>query len=309
MRSRIEPRLSTETPGTYTVIREASHRQHSCTITDVSSLGYSLDTAKTIQPGELIQLQLSGAQVLVAVRHCRRTADGYRVGVERVDEWTSSSETAAEGAHGPTSSMADRQKPLGRPKVNYLDRVSIAAARLLFASVRHSQAQDAGYSTIRGAGRFSRVKIAFVCSVMLVLGVAAVFHGRSPAAPRGAVANVFPPSSLAVQVDRRADGDQPSASPKPVARLESDFAAARPPIPTTPSASTPPLTPGAEKPRLQGTSMTNSAPDEARTATVGYWPASTDASYLNGYSRTAIRRSSHFLHRHCCIRGMLGRSR
>ena len=68
----------------------------------------------SLNPGETIQLQLSGAQVLAMVRYCRLNGDQFVIGVERVDEWLvaedSHASAAAKCRHGRIASNARTAK-------------------------------------------------------------------------------------------------------------------------------------------------------------------------------------------------------
>jgi hypothetical protein len=86
--SRVEPRLKTETPASFTTIRRNTALELQCVIVDVSSVGYGLLTQEPLNPGETIQVQIDGARVLTVVRHCGwREGGQHFIGVERVDEW------------------------------------------------------------------------------------------------------------------------------------------------------------------------------------------------------------------------------
>jgi hypothetical protein len=179
---RVEPRLTTATEASLRVLRPVGEFEFKCLITDVSGVGYRLLTHAALEPGETIQLQLNGAQVIARVRYSRLNEDQFVIGVERVDEWLVEPRTATELAPPSNAGEDGSPRTLGRPKVNYLNRLTTAATLQLFA--------DSFKKGERHSPKIARIALATV--VALLVALLGLYYDRVLVKARGSSA---PPTS------------------------------------------------------------------------------------------------------------------
>jgi Domain of unknown function (DUF4115)/PilZ domain len=85
MNQRVEPRFKTDTSVTLQFANKAE--QIPARIVDVSGLGFRILVEQPIAVGETFQINAEDRRLLVTVRHCGPTENGYFVGVERIDKW------------------------------------------------------------------------------------------------------------------------------------------------------------------------------------------------------------------------------
>jgi hypothetical protein len=85
MNQRVEPRFKTDTSVTLQFANKAE--QTPARIVDVSGLGFRILVEQPIAVGETLQINVEDRRLLVTVRHCGPTENGYFVGVERIDKW------------------------------------------------------------------------------------------------------------------------------------------------------------------------------------------------------------------------------
>ena len=102
MNQRIEPRFKTDTGVTLQLPNQAQPTP--ARMVDVSGAGFRLLVEKPIAVGEVLQIHVEDRRLLVTVRHCGPTDNGYFVGVERIDKWQS-------------GELQDDAAVLGRPRL------------------------------------------------------------------------------------------------------------------------------------------------------------------------------------------------
>jgi hypothetical protein len=157
----------------------------------------------SLAPGETIQLQLNGAQVIAMVRYCRSNGDQFVIGVERVDEWSVEPRIATELAPPSNAGADGSPRTLGRPKVNYLNRLTAVATRQLFAD---SFGKGEHYSP-----KIARIALATVAALLAAL--LGLYCDRVLVRARG---NSAPPAFSNAKYDRGRDpGNQPDANHHP----------------------------------------------------------------------------------------------
>ena len=119
-----------------------------------------------MDPGETIQLRLNGAQVIAMVRYCVASGKDFAIGVERVDEWLVEAKIPEQM---PSSNAGGEESPrtLGRPQLNYFDRLTIVATRHLFAN------------SFKGERRSPKIaKIALATVAVFLVALLSVCYGR-----------------------------------------------------------------------------------------------------------------------------------
>ena len=132
MEPRTEPRFETDLAAVVEVIRDKTYTLKG-RITDVSGLGFRIETAEPLVVGETIRLTANNFQMLARVCHCKQSDSAFSIGVERVDPWEG---MVANGAATPTA-LAGLQPVLGRPVLkNPVGYLRGAAMRGLFANAR-----------------------------------------------------------------------------------------------------------------------------------------------------------------------------
>jgi len=199
---RVEPRLTTETAASLRVLRQVGEFEFKCLIADVSGVGYRLLMNDSLDPGETIQLQLNGAQVIAMVRYCRLNGDQFVIGLERVDEWLVEPRLATELAPPSNGGAGGSPRTLGRPKVNYLNRLTTVATRQLFAN-----------SFQKAEGQSPKIaKIALATVAALLCALLGLYYDRVLVRARG---NSAPPASSNARNDQRGRGNQQNANHQP----------------------------------------------------------------------------------------------
>jgi hypothetical protein len=137
MEPRTEPRFETDLAAVVEVIRDKTYTLNG-RITDVSGLGFRIETAEALAVGETIRLTANNYQMLARVCHCKQSDSGFSIGVERVDPWE---QMVATAAAMPTA-IAGAQPVLGRPVLkNPVGYLRAAALRGLFESARSKSKQ------------------------------------------------------------------------------------------------------------------------------------------------------------------------
>ena len=120
MNQRAEPRFKTDTSVTLQFANKAE--QVAARIVDVSGLGFRIFVEQPIAVGEALQINTQDRRLLVAVRHCGPTENGYFVGVERIDKWL-------------PGEAPDDDAVLGRPQIKKdVDPLRVMALRNQFSN-------------------------------------------------------------------------------------------------------------------------------------------------------------------------------
>jgi PilZ domain-containing protein len=200
---RAEPRLTTETAASLRVLRPVGEFEFKCLIADVSGVGYRLLMHDALEPGETIQLQLNGAHVIATVRYCKLNGDRFLIGVERVDEWFVEPGIATEPAPPSNAGADGSPRALGRPKVNYLNRLTAVAIRQLFA--------DSFKKGERRSPKIAGIALATVAALLIAL--LGLYYDRGLVRARGNSAS--PASSSAKDHRERDPANQPDANHQP----------------------------------------------------------------------------------------------
>jgi hypothetical protein len=207
---RVEPRLTTQTAASLRVLRRVGEFEFKCLITDVSGVGYRLLMNDSLNLGETIQLQLNGAQVIAMVRYCRLNGDQFVIGVERVDEWLIEPKIATELAAPSSAAEGGSPPTLGRPKVNYLNRLTMVAIRQLFAN---SFKKAEGHSP-----KIARIALATVAALLCVL--LGLYYERVLVRARG---NSAPPASSNARNDRERPRKSTEREPSATEPIRTSF--------------------------------------------------------------------------------------
>jgi len=185
MNNRSEPRFKTDTGIALQFANKAE--QISARIVDVSGLGFRIFVEEPIAMGETLQINVEDRRLLVTVRHCGPTENGYFVGVERIDKWL-------------PGEARDDAAVLGRPQIKKdVDPLRVMALRNQFSK------QSAGTD-----GR-PRVMLGGIAAV-IGLGVLALIWGGV----RGFGHITVPPPVVEKQADKTES--EPVAQKKPVAK-------------------------------------------------------------------------------------------
>ena len=120
MNQRVEPRFKTDTSITLQFANKAE--QVPARIVDVSGLGFRIFVEQPIAVGEALQVNVDDRRLLVTVRHCSPTENGYFIGVERMDKWL-------------PGEAPDNAAVLGRPQIKKdVDPLRVMALRNQFSN-------------------------------------------------------------------------------------------------------------------------------------------------------------------------------
>jgi len=185
MNQRVEPRFKTDTNVTLQFANKAE--QVPARIVDVSGLGFRIWVEQPIAVGETLQINAEDRRLLVAVRHCGPTENGYFVGVERIDKWL-------------PGEAPDNSAVLGRPQIKGdVDPLRVVALRNRFSKL--------------SAGTDGRRKVMLGgIAAVFGLGVLALIWGGV----RGSSHTTVPPPVMEKQVEKTKP--EPVAKKKPVAK-------------------------------------------------------------------------------------------
>ncbi len=109
MPNRSEPRFKTNTTASLEMVRDKSRRL-SCTITDVSAVGFQISVAQPVSQGEFVRVLVDGQSVISVVRSCAQVGATFTLGLERVDQWAT-----GESWHSlsPSSKATSLKNPVG----------------------------------------------------------------------------------------------------------------------------------------------------------------------------------------------------
>ncbi len=120
MNQRVEPRFKTDTGVTLQLPNQA--HPVAARMVDVSGVGFRLLVEQPIAVGEVLQIHVEDRRLLVTVRHCGPTDNGYFVGVERIDKWL-------------PGEVQDNAEALGRPQLKKdVDPLRVMALRNQFSN-------------------------------------------------------------------------------------------------------------------------------------------------------------------------------
>jgi len=185
MNHRAEPRFKTDTSVTLQFANKA--QQIPARIVDVSGLGFRIWVEQPIAVGETLQINAEDRRLLVTVRHCSPTENGYFVGVERIDKWL-------------PGEAPDDSAVLGRPQIKEnVDPLRVMALRNQFS--KPSTGTDGRRRMMLGG-----------MGAVIGLGVLALIGGGV----RGSGHTTLPPPIVEKQADKTEP--EPVAQKKPVAK-------------------------------------------------------------------------------------------